>query len=84
MEQVHALKGDAAEAVAGLRQQPGKDLAVLGSGELIRSLMRRNLIDQFMLSIHPLILGSGAVCSPTVVRSPLSGSSPPRRRRPVW
>jgi dihydrofolate reductase len=59
MEQVHALKGDAAEAVAGLRQQPGKDLVVLGSGELIRSLMRRNLIDQFMLSIHPLVLGSG-------------------------
>jgi dihydrofolate reductase len=53
------LQGDAADAVAGLKQEPGMDLMVLGSGGLIRSLMRRNLIDEFMLSIHPLVLGSG-------------------------
>jgi dihydrofolate reductase len=53
------LKGDAAEAVATLKEQPGKDLLILGSGELIQSLMRRNLIDQYILMIHPLILGSG-------------------------
>jgi dihydrofolate reductase len=53
------LKGDAAEAVARLKEQPGKDLVVLGSGELVRSLMRRNLIDEFVLLIHPLVLGSG-------------------------
>jgi dihydrofolate reductase len=52
------LKGDAAEAVAELKEQ-GKDLLVFGSGELIRSLMRHNLIDRFVLMIHPLILGSG-------------------------
>lgn len=53
------LEGDAAEAVAGLKEQPGKDLVVLGSGELVKSLMRRNLIDEFTLLIHPLVLGSG-------------------------
>jgi dihydrofolate reductase len=53
------LKGDAADAVADLTQQPGPDLTILGSGELIQSLRRRNLIDEYVLLIHPLILGSG-------------------------
>src|SRR6266704_4935756 len=53
------LKGDAAEAVAQLKQQPGKDLLIMGSGELIQSLMRANLIDDYVLLIHPLVLGSG-------------------------
>jgi len=54
------LKGDAAEAVAELKAQPGKDIVVLGSGALLQSLMRRNLIDQYVLQIHPLVLGSGS------------------------
>jgi dihydrofolate reductase len=53
------LKGDAAQAVAGLKERPGKDLVILGSGELVRSLMRRNLIDVYVLQIHPLLLGVG-------------------------
>jgi dihydrofolate reductase len=53
------LKGDAREAVAGLRDQPGKDLVILGSGELVKSLMQGGLIDEYVLQIHPLILGSG-------------------------
>lgn len=53
------LQGDAAEAVARLKEQPGKDLIILGSGELIQSLMRRNLVDEYVLRIHPLVLGSG-------------------------
>jgi dihydrofolate reductase len=53
------LKGDAAEAVATLKEQPGKDLLVLGSGELVQSLMRRNLVDEYVLLIHPLVLGAG-------------------------
>jgi len=53
------LQGDAAEAVARLKQQPGKDLVVLGSGELVQSLRRRNLVDEYVLLIHPLVLGSG-------------------------
>jgi dihydrofolate reductase len=53
------LKGDAAEAVARLRAQPGKDMVVLGSGVLLESLMRRNLVDEYIVLIHPLLLGSG-------------------------
>ena len=53
------LKGDAAEAVASLKEQPGKDLVVLGSGVLVQSLMRRNLVDEYVLLIHPLVLGTG-------------------------
>jgi dihydrofolate reductase len=55
------LDGDAAEAVARLKEEPGKDLLIMGSGELIRSLRlrRRNLIDRYVLQIHPLLLGPG-------------------------
>jgi dihydrofolate reductase len=53
------LNGDVAEAVAQLRQQPGKDLNVMGSGELVETLMRHNLIDEYLLFIHPLVLGAG-------------------------
>ena len=53
------LQGDAADAVAELKQQPGKDLVILGSGELVQSLMARGLIDVYVLCIHPLVLGSG-------------------------
>ena len=53
------LARDAAEAVAELKQQPGKDLGVLGSGQLVESLMRRDLVDEFVLMIHPLVLGTG-------------------------
>jgi dihydrofolate reductase len=53
------LHGDAAEAVATLKSETGPDIAILGSGELIQSLRRRNLIDEYVLLIHPLLLGSG-------------------------
>jgi dihydrofolate reductase len=53
------LEGDAADAVAVLREQPGKDIVVLGSGDLLQSLIRRGLVDVYMLLIHPLVLGSG-------------------------
>ena len=53
------LEGDAVESVATLKARPGKDLVVLGSGELVQSLMRVNLVDEYVLLIHPLVLGSG-------------------------
>jgi dihydrofolate reductase len=53
------LHGDAAEAVAKLKEEPGEDLGVLGSGKLVRSLMQRGLVDEFLLMIHPLVLGMG-------------------------
>ena len=53
------LQGDAGQAVAKLREQPGGALTILGSGELVQSLMRRRLVDEYVLLIHPLVLGSG-------------------------
>ena len=53
------LKGDATEAVATLKQESDTDLVIMGSGELVQSLMRANLIDEYVLLIHPLVLGSG-------------------------
>lgn len=53
------LEGDAADGVVELKKQPGKDLHILGSGALIHSLMPRELIDEYMLTIHPLVLGAG-------------------------
>jgi dihydrofolate reductase len=53
------LNGDAADAVAGLKEQSREDLTVLGSGELVQSLMRHDLVDEYLLTIHPLVLGSG-------------------------
>lgn len=53
------LKGDAAEAVAKLKEEPGKDIVILGSGKLIQSLIQHNLVDSYVLLIHPLVLGTG-------------------------
>ena len=53
------LKGNVPEAVAALKAQQDKDLVILGSGELIQTLMQHQLIDQYVLLIHPLILGTG-------------------------
>ncbi|MEC3914669.1 dihydrofolate reductase family protein [Nocardia sp. CDC160] len=54
------LSGDAVTAVREVfAERPGSSLVVLGSGELLRSLMRAGMIDEYLLSIHPLTLGSG-------------------------
>jgi len=53
------LKGDAEETVAELKAGPGGSLLVLGSGELLRSLMRCDLVDEYTLLITPLVLCSG-------------------------
>jgi dihydrofolate reductase len=53
------LKGDAADAVAELKEQQEDTLVVFGSGVLVRSLMARGLADELVLQIHPLVLGSG-------------------------
>ena len=53
------LHGNVTEAVGALRAQSDGVLAIMGSGELIGSLMAANLIDEYLLMIHPLVLGSG-------------------------
>ena len=53
------LAGDAEDSVSKLRKEPGKDIVILGSGVLVQSLLRRNLVDELMLTINPLVLGTG-------------------------
>jgi dihydrofolate reductase len=53
------LGTDAVEAVARVREEPGGVLGVMGSGVLIQALRRDSLIDEYLLMIHPIVLGSG-------------------------
>lgn len=53
------LAGDAVDAVARLRGEVDDNLVVFGSGVLVRSLIPRGLVDELVLFIHPLVLGSG-------------------------
>jgi dihydrofolate reductase len=53
------LDGDAGTALAALKDTEGPDLTVLGSGVLVQALRAHGLIDEYVLSIHPLLLGSG-------------------------
>ncbi len=54
------IKGNLAEEVTKLKQQPGSGiLSVTGSGKLAQSLMREGLVDEYDIWIHPLVLGSG-------------------------
>ena len=45
--------------VAAVKEREEKDIVVLGSGELLQSLMARDLVDEYRLMIHPVVLGSG-------------------------
>jgi dihydrofolate reductase len=53
------LSGDIAEKVSKLKQQPGPDLHVWGSGHLIQTLLKHDLVDAFWLMLYPVTLGSG-------------------------
>jgi dihydrofolate reductase len=53
------IEGDVAEKVARLKEQPGKNIAVLGSGDLVQTLLEHDLVDEFFLAVYPLVLGSG-------------------------
>lgn len=53
------LCGDVPAAVAELKRKPGGDLVIMGSSVLIHSLVPHGLIDEYLLMIHPLILGCG-------------------------
>ena len=53
------LSGDIAEKVAKIKQQPGPDLHVWGSGNLLQTLIKHDLVDTFWLMIYPVTLGAG-------------------------
>jgi dihydrofolate reductase len=51
--------GDLAEGIRALKQQPGKPIVAIGGAGFMRSLIATGLIDEYLLAIHPVILGSG-------------------------
>jgi dihydrofolate reductase len=53
------LSGDAVDAVANLKEQPGEDILIYGSGTLVNTLLPHNLIDEYRFMIYPLVLGRG-------------------------
>ena len=53
------IKGNIPEEVKKLKQQPGKDILVYGSGKLVNTLLQHDLVDELRLMVHPVVLGSG-------------------------
>ncbi len=53
------IKENVAEEIARLKQEPGRDILVSGSGELVQTLMQHNLVDEYQLMVHPVVLGGG-------------------------
>jgi dihydrofolate reductase len=56
---VQLITGDAAKFVQGLKKEAGQDIFVMGGGKLARSLFEADLIDEVVMHIHPVLLGSG-------------------------
>jgi dihydrofolate reductase len=55
----HLLVGNIAEDVAYLKDQPGQDILVAGSAQLVALLMQHGLVDEYRFLVHPVILGTG-------------------------
>jgi dihydrofolate reductase len=53
------IKGNIAEEIGKLKRQPGKDIVILGSSTLVRSLLRDDLLDELQLMVHPMVVGNG-------------------------
>jgi dihydrofolate reductase len=52
------IKGNVAEEITKLKQQPGKDISITGSPTLVRSLLADDLLDELRLMVHPIVVGS--------------------------
>jgi dihydrofolate reductase len=53
------INGDVAEEITKLKQLPGKDISISGSGALVRSLLQDDLLDELRLMVHPIVVGNG-------------------------
>ena len=53
------IKNDVTKEIAELKRQPGKDITIIGSAVLVRSLLKAGLLDELRLMVHPVVLGGG-------------------------
>ena len=53
------IRGDVTQEVTKIKQESGKELLVIGSGNLVQTLMKHELVDEYRLMVHPIVLGSG-------------------------
>jgi dihydrofolate reductase len=53
------IKGDVPGEIAKLKEESGKEIQVIGSGELVQTLIQHDLVDSYRLMVHPLVLGTG-------------------------
>jgi dihydrofolate reductase len=53
------IKGDVVEEISRLKRQPGQDIMMYGSAGLMATLMEHDLIDEYRIWVHPLVLGRG-------------------------
>jgi dihydrofolate reductase len=58
-ENSRLIRGDVPVELAKLKAEPGKELQIIGSGELVQTLIGQGLVDEYRLMIHPILLGSG-------------------------
>lgn len=55
----HFMSSNIVEAISRLKEQPGQDILVAGSGTLVQMLIEHSLVDEYRLQVYPLVLGSG-------------------------
>lgn len=56
----HLIRSNVVDEIAKLRAAPGRDILLAGSGQLLRTLLEHNLVDELRLMLHPIVLGKGA------------------------
>lgn len=75
MGELHGDQGDVVAGIKKLKEQAGKDIRVIGSGELAQTLIEHNLVDEYNLMIHPIVLAMG--------KHLFRGDTPPTRLKLV-
>jgi len=53
------VKDNIAEEISKMKQQPGKDMVIFGSGSIVSTLMQHGLIDEYRIIVNPIVLGNG-------------------------
>jgi dihydrofolate reductase len=55
----HVISANVVEEIGRLKEEPGQDLLLAGSGKLLHTLMEHDLVDEYRLMLHPIVIGDG-------------------------